>query len=172
MDATITHPELSTDEPVDTTSLDQAGPSFHDYPIREPVLRAIDDMGWTQPTPIQAATLPLLLEGADVVGQAQTGSGKTAAFGIPIINRLTHGPMPGAIILVPTRELCRQVSGELEKLARHTDLRVQAIFGGTRMPVRLSVPRRTWSSARPGVATMTSTPRRRPRSWRSNDCPP
>jgi ATP-dependent RNA helicase DeaD len=107
--------------------------TFGDFPLREPVLRAIADLGWTHPTEIQAEALPPLLDGQDVAGQAQTGSGKTAAFGIPIVNRLTHGLLPGAIILVPTRELCRQVTGELEKLAKYTDLRVLALYGGTRM---------------------------------------
>ena len=110
--------------------------TFDAYPLREPVARAIRDLGYHTPTPIQAAVLPHLLAGADVVGQAQTGSGKTAAFGIPLVNGLRHTERPeqvGAIVLVPTRELCRQVTGELEKLARHTDLRVLALYGGTRM---------------------------------------
>ena len=106
---------------------------FSDFPLRPELLRAIADMGYTEPTKIQAAVLPLLLAGRDVVGQAQTGSGKTAAFGIPIVNALSHGVAVGALVLVPTRELCRQVTDELTKLARYTNLQVLSLYGGTRM---------------------------------------
>ena len=123
----------TTDRVEGAATTDANAPRFSDFPLREPVLRAIAALGYEHPTKIQAATLPPLLDGRDVVGQAQTGSGKTAAFGIPIVNRLSHGEEVGAIILVPTRELCRQVTGELEKLAAHTDLKVLALFGGTRM---------------------------------------
>ncbi len=119
---------------VTTQEPEQSGESTFDaYPLREPVARAIRDLGYHTPTAIQAAVLPHLLAGADVADRAQTGSGKTAAFGIPLVNGLTHSEQVGAIVLVPTRELCRQVTGELEKLARHTDLHVLALYGGTRM---------------------------------------
>jgi len=109
------------------------GPRFSDFPLRETMLRAIEKVGYTHATKIQAAALPALLDGRDLVGQAQTGSGKTAAFGIPLINRLTHGEAVGAIILVPTRELCRQVTDELEKLAHGSGLEILSLYGGTRM---------------------------------------
>ncbi|MGN6697259.1 MAG: DEAD/DEAH box helicase, partial [Thermomicrobiales bacterium] len=112
---------------------DDSPAQFSDFPLRPELLRAIADMGYTEPTKIQAAVLPLLLAGRDVVGQAQTGSGKTAAFGIPIVNALSHGAAVGALVLVPTRELCRQVTDELTKLARYTDLQVLSLYGGTRM---------------------------------------
>jgi ATP-dependent RNA helicase DeaD len=115
------------------TTPDDTPITFNDFPLRPEVLRAIADMGYTEPTKIQAAVLPLLLAGRDVVGQAQTGSGKTAAFGIPIVNGLSHGAAIGALVLVPTRELCRQVTDELTKLARYTDVRVLSLYGGTRM---------------------------------------
>ncbi len=152
---------IETEAPVAPGERDEAGagtgaetlPRFTDYPLREPVLRAIQDLGYIHPTKIQAAALPPLLEGADVVGQAQTGSGKTAAFGIPIVNDLTHGDAVGAIVLVPTRELCRQVTAELEKLAKHTDLRVLALYGGTRM-------RGQFTALERGVDIVVGTPGR------------
>ncbi|MDP9373141.1 MAG: DEAD/DEAH box helicase, partial [Chloroflexota bacterium] len=152
---------IETEVPVAPGERDGAGAGmgaetllrFTDYPLREPVLRAIQDLGYIHPTEIQAAALPPLLEGADVVGQAQTGSGKTAAFGIPIVNDLTHGDAVGAIVLVPTRELCRQVTAELEKLAKHTDLRVLALYGGTRM-------RGQFTALERGVDIVVGTPGR------------
>ncbi|HET8631368.1 MAG TPA: DEAD/DEAH box helicase [Thermomicrobiales bacterium] len=124
--------------PPDTVAADEpagagAALGFADLPLREPVLRAIAELGWTEPMPIQTAVLPHLLAGADVVGQAQTGSGKTGAFGIPLVNMLEHADQVGALVLVPTRELCRQVTADLQHLARYTDLRVLALYGGTRM---------------------------------------
>ena len=136
-------PTAGTDGPLHIT----------DFPLREPVLRAIADFGYSHPTEIQAAVLPHLLRGADVVGQAQTGSGKTAAFGIPLVNGLTHGEQVGAIVLVPTRELCRQVTEELQKLARHTDLRVLALYGGTRM-------RGQFAALEKGIDIVVGTPGR------------
>ncbi|HEX5501601.1 MAG TPA: DEAD/DEAH box helicase [Thermomicrobiales bacterium] len=125
-------------EPPDTVVADDAAGAgaalrFADLPLSEPILRAIAELGWTEPMPIQTAVLPHLLAGADVVGQAQTGSGKTGAFGIPLANTLKHGGPVGALVLVPTRELCRQVTADLQQLARYTDLRVLALYGGTRM---------------------------------------
>ena len=97
--------------------------------------RAIADMGYIEPSPIQAAAIPVLLEGRDVIGQAQTGTGKTAAFGIPLVEHITRGKRAvSALILCPTRELAAQISDELKKIARYRrDVNVMAIFGG--MPI-------------------------------------
>ncbi len=102
---------------------------FADLGISEEILRAVEDMGYTQPSPIQTQTIPLLLEGHDVIGQAQTGTGKTAAFGIPIIDLVDSNiNKPQAIILCPTRELAvgrrnRQAFKVQEKIVIHVYLR-------------------------------------------------
>ncbi len=110
-------------------------------------------MGYSQPTKIQAAVLPPLLAGQDIFGQAQTGSGKTAAFGIPTINRLRPTGVVSAIVLVPTRELCRQVTTELEKLAAGTGLKILSVYGGTRM-------RGQFTALERGVDIIVGTPGR------------
>lgn len=142
----------AADAPVDTPPADDR-PRFSDFPLSDEVLRAIDAIGYTHPTKIQAAVLPALLEGRDLVGQAQTGSGKTAAFGIPLVNRLARSGSVGAIILVPTRELCRQVTDELEKLTKFTNLHVLSLYGGTRM-------RGQFSALERGVDIIVGTPGR------------
>ncbi len=104
---------------------------FHEMDLAPGVLRAIERMGFAAPTDVQRGVIPLMLEGRDVVGQSQTGTGKTIAFGAPIASILD--PEEGvvqAIVLVPTRELCLQVAGELEKLGRPRGLDVVAIYGG------------------------------------------
>ncbi|CAN5892388.1 hypothetical protein BH18ACT11_BH18ACT11_23050 [soil metagenome] len=103
--------------------------SFADLPLSEQTQRAIDDQGWKTPTPIQALALPELLDGEDVVGLAQTGSGKTAAFAIPLIeslNRKARGVQ--ALVLVPTRELAAQAATEISNLSRHA--RPVVVCGG------------------------------------------
>src|SRR5947209_11508085 len=105
--------------------------SFDDFDLAPSVLRAIQEMGYTQPTPIQTLVIPLMVEGRDVVGQSQTGTGKTAAFGIPIVSSID--PDLGAVqalILVPTRELCLQVAGELSKLGHYRAIDVAGVYGG------------------------------------------
>ena len=104
-----------------------------DFPLRAPVLQALEQKGFDTPTAIQAATLTHALSGGDVLGLARTGTGKTLAFGLPIANRLDpiaeRARSPRALILTPTRELALQVAGELEWLA--PDLRVVTVYGGT-----------------------------------------
>src|SRR6476659_8664974 len=91
--------------------------TFEELDLPPSVQRAIKEMGYTNPTPIQTMTIPLMIEGRDVVGQSQTGTGKTAAFGIPIASSIDPDVNNvQAIILVPTRELCLQVAGELTKV--------------------------------------------------------
>jgi ATP-dependent RNA helicase RhlE len=94
--------------------------------------RAIKELGWTQPMPIQAQSIPPGLEGRDLLGCAQTGSGKTAAFLLPILNFLLKDPKPGlqALVLVPTRELATQVEETFTSLCRHTSLKSAVIIGG------------------------------------------
>lgn len=109
---------------------------FTDLNLPEIVLRGISDAGFTECTPIQEKTLPLALAGKDVAGQAQTGTGKTAAFLIALFTRLLSRPRqvkdnhPLALILAPTRELVVQIEADAQLLGRHTGLTIQAIYGG------------------------------------------
>ena len=105
---------------------------FSDLGISEEILRAVEEMGYTQPSPIQLQAIPFVLQGRDLIGQAQTGTGKTAAFAIPIIDLVdAEFNKPQAIILCPTRELAVQVEGEFQKLAKyHRKINSVAIYGG------------------------------------------
>jgi ATP-dependent RNA helicase RhlE len=107
---------------------------FKDFSICPALLRAIEEIGYTDPTPIQSRAIPLVLEGRDLLAAAQTGTGKTAAFAVPILQRLqarpASGPAPRALVLVPTRELAAQVSDSFRALARHLPVRGALIFGG------------------------------------------
>ena len=105
--------------------------SFPDLPLSEQVHRAVADRGWETPTPIQALALPELLDGRDVVGLAQTGSGKTAAFAIPLIeglDRRARGVQ--ALVLAPTRELAAQAATEISNLSRYAPVRPVVLCGG------------------------------------------
>jgi ATP-dependent RNA helicase DeaD len=105
--------------------------SFTDLPVSEPVRKAVADQGWETPTPIQALTLPVLLSGEDVVGIAQTGSGKTAAFSIPLLEAIdpkTRGVQ--ALVLAPTRELAAQAAAELSSLSRYEPVHPVVLCGG------------------------------------------
>ena len=107
--------------------------SFSDLGLSEEIVKAMNEMGWTDPTPIQIAAVPIGLQGTDIIAQAQTGTGKTGTFGSIILSRIPAGGMtPGAIILTPTRELAIQVAEELsqERLAKYTGHRCVAIYGG------------------------------------------
>ncbi len=105
--------------------------SFTDLPISENARKAVADQGWETPTPIQALAMPELLDGEDVVGLAQTGSGKTAAFSIPLIEALDRKPRGvQALVLVPTRELASQAAAEITSLSRYSPVRPVVLCGG------------------------------------------
>lgn len=106
--------------------------SFEDFKLNRQLLNAIDESGYENPTPIQQKVIPLALSGHDVLGIAQTGTGKTAAYLLPLIMKVKYaqGDDPRALILTPTRELAIQVHRNLETLAVYTDLRKIAIYGG------------------------------------------
>ena len=107
---------------------------FGEIEVSPEVDRALAEMGYTAPTPIQDAVIRLLREGRDVVGQAQTGTGKTSAFGIPLVEMSDPSSREvQGLVLVPTRELAMQVAGELTSLGRHRGIRIAAIFGGQQM---------------------------------------
>ena len=116
-----------------TASTDATPQTFADLGLHPALLRALDDLGYEEPTPVQREAIPLLLEGHDLLGQAATGTGKTAAFALPLLQRLTEGKRgdrPVALVLVPTRELCMQVSEALHRYGRGRDARVLPIYGG------------------------------------------
>jgi ATP-dependent RNA helicase RhlE len=98
--------------------------------LSESVLRGIQAAGYTDPTPIQLRAIPVVLGGGDLIGSAQTGTGKTAAFALPILTRLGHHGRTRVLVLEPTRELAAQVETSFRDFARFTDIRTVAIFGG------------------------------------------
>ncbi len=103
---------------------------FRDLGLSAEVLKGCEDAGFKHPTVTQARLMPPLLEGKDVMGQAKTGTGKTAAFGLPLLQKCTPGVEFQAIVLAPTRELAVQITAEIEELGRHTDIRAMTLFGG------------------------------------------
>ncbi len=107
-------------------------PSFHDLDLIEPVLKVLDDVGYETPSPIQARVIPHMLKGRDVLGQAQTGTGKTAAFALPILSRIDLKQKdPQALVLAPTRELAIQVAEAFQRYAAHLKgFHVLPIYGG------------------------------------------
>jgi ATP-dependent RNA helicase DeaD len=129
--------------------------TFSDLGLSDEVLKALADVGYETPSPIQARTIPPLLEGRDVVGIAQTGTGKTAAFALPILSRLDLAQKtPQALVLAPTRELALQVSEAFERYAAHLKgVHVLPIYGGQGYGVQLSALRR-------GVHVVVGTPGR------------
>jgi ATP-dependent RNA helicase DeaD len=129
--------------------------TFRDLGLGDAVLKALGDVGYETPSAIQAATIPTLLAGRDVVGLAQTGTGKTAAFALPILDRLdVSQKTPQALVLAPTRELALQVCEAFEKYAAHVKgVHVLPVYGGQGYGVQLSALRR-------GVHVIVGTPGR------------
>ncbi len=117
---------------------------FNDLPLSEELLRAVNEMGFEEPTAIQAGAIPHLIEGRDLLGQAQTGTGKTCAFGIPLIeNTDTEDGSIQHLILSPTRELAMQIADELNELARFKPgIRILSIYGGQPMDRQLTALRK------------------------------
>ncbi|PQZ61128.1 ATP-dependent RNA helicase [Microbacterium sp. MYb54] len=142
---------MLTDAPEDSP----ATPGFEELGITGAVLKAIKDLGYETPSPIQAATIPTLLSGRDVVGQAQTGTGKTAAFALPVLERLdVSQKTPQALVLAPTRELALQVCEAFESYAsKMKGVHVLPVYGGQGYGVQLSALRR-------GVHVIVGTPGR------------
>jgi len=130
-------------------------PTFADLGLGDAVLKALNDVGYESPSAIQAATIPPLLAGKDMVGLAQTGTGKTAAFALPILDQLdVKQKKPQALVLAPTRELALQVCEAFEKYAAHTrGVHVLPVYGGQAYGVQLSALRR-------GVHIVVGTPGR------------
>ncbi len=106
--------------------------SFQEFKLNKQLFNAIDDLGYEKPSPIQQKAIPLILNGHDVIGIAQTGTGKTAAFVLPLLMKLKYaqGDAPRALIIAPTRELVMQVYENLKSLGAYTDLRAVCLYGG------------------------------------------
>lgn len=132
--------------------------SFADLSLSAPILSALEEQGYTDPTPIQAQAIPLIIEGKDVMAAAQTGTGKTAGFTLPILERLSTGNRPQAnqvrtLILTPTRELAAQVSDSVATYGKHLPLRSTVVFGGVKINPQMMKLRR-------GVDVLVATPGR------------
>ncbi len=106
--------------------------TFADFKFNRQILHAVEEAGYTEPTPIQQKAIPPILAGQDVMGVAQTGTGKTAAFVLPLLMKLKYaqGDDPRALILSPTRELAMQIEANIQVLAKYTDLRTVVLYGG------------------------------------------
>ncbi len=157
--------ELNTElPPVISNELTSTTPvmAFAQLQLAEPLARAVADMGYTSMTPIQAQAIPVVLQGRDVMGAAQTGTGKTAAFALPLLQRMmaheNASASPArhpvrALVLLPTRELAVQVAQQVELFAKHTQLRSAVVFGGMDMkPQTLDLKQ--------GVEILVATPGR------------
>jgi ATP-dependent RNA helicase RhlE len=134
--------------------------TFTELALAEPVLRAVSAEGYTTPTPIQAQSIPHILEGRDLLGTAQTGTGKTAAFALPVLHRLLQDTSrdskfrkPRVLVISPTRELATQISDSFRTYGRHTGLRETVVFGGVSQVPQVRTLRR-------GVDILVATPGR------------
>lgn len=107
--------------------------SFEKLNLNKPLISSLDDLGYIQPTPIQEMAFPIIMSGKDVIGIAQTGTGKTFAYLLPILRQLKYSDQkhPRVLIIVPTRELVLQIVKEIEKLSTYTSIRFLAVYGGT-----------------------------------------
>ena len=131
---------------------------FESLNLCQPLLTALDEIGYVIPTPIQEQAIPLLIEGRDMLGCAQTGTGKTAAFSLPILDAMAGDPWPGkrrirSLMLCPTRELASQIRDNIDEYARHLDIRSMVMFGGVSQ-------RPQENQLRKGVDILIATPGR------------
>jgi ATP-dependent RNA helicase RhlE len=129
--------------------------TFENFGIGKSVMKALDEIGFHEPTPVQELAIPVIKSGQDILGIAQTGTGKTAAYLIPILMKLVkaEGEDPRALILVPTRELAIQVGEDIEELTKYTNLRSAAVFGGIGWTKHADL-------VKPGVDIVVATPGR------------
>jgi superfamily II DNA/RNA helicase len=152
-------PLVEADPAADLAAVVEAA-DFASFGVNASIVQALSEAGITHPFPIQALTLPIALAGTDVIGQARTGTGKTLAFGIPVLERVTaagghtredHRPL--ALIVVPTRELCVQVTNDLQRAGRLLGTRVTAVYGGRAYEPQVEALRK-------GVEVVVGTPGR------------
>ena len=116
--------------------------TFDELKINEDIMRSIKELGFTTPFPIQAQAIPELLQGHDVIGQAHTGTGKTAAFGIPMLQNIIHGGGIQGLVIAPTRELAMQITEEIKKVGKYTKIKVVTVYGGQGIGIQLDALRR------------------------------
>ncbi|HRI82962.1 MAG TPA: DEAD/DEAH box helicase, partial [Opitutaceae bacterium] len=153
VDKTFDHPRTADIKPAVPVDIPKMDTEFSKLGLSDALAFAVQEMGYTVPTPIQAQAIPVVLKGGDVIGSAQTGTGKTAAFALPIIQRLAgHGKLR-CLILEPTRELALQVEEAFQKYAKFTDLRVTIVYGGVGYGKQVDDLRR-------GVDILAATPGR------------
>jgi ATP-dependent RNA helicase DeaD len=126
---------------------------FKELGLKDEILKAIEEQGFEEAFPIQEACIPVLLTDRDVIGQAHTGSGKTAAFALSMLQQITPKKGIQGMIIAPTRELAMQISGEIKKFAKHTGIRVATVYGGQGMGIQLDDLER-------GVEIVVATPGR------------
>ena len=129
--------------------------TFEELGLKSEVLKSLKELGFETPTPIQQEAIPhLLKEESDFVGLAQTGTGKTAAFGLPLVSKVEEGrKIPQGLVICPTRELCLQISKDLQNYAKHTKVKVVAVYGGTDIKKQITDIKR-------GVQIIVATPGR------------
>jgi superfamily II DNA/RNA helicase len=136
--------------------------TFHDFGLAEPIVRAVIELGYTEPTPIQVQAIPVVIQGRDVMGAAQTGTGKTAGFALPILQRLmVHANTSAsparhpvrALILAPTRELADQIHANVRQYAKYTGIRSAVVFGGVDIAPQIA-------ALRQGAEILIATPGR------------
>ena len=125
------HPRTAPIKPVTPVAIPPQDTAFTKLGLNDAIAFAVAEMGYSEPTPIQAQAVPVVLSGGDVIGSAQTGTGKTAAFALPIIHRLgAHARQTRCLVLEPTRELALQVEEAIQKYAKYTDISVTVVYGG------------------------------------------
>ena len=127
--------------------------TFKEFDLHPDVAKGVRIAGFKEPSPIQEEVIPIILEGRDLVGQAHTGTGKTAAFGLPILDRIARGEIERALVITPTRELATQVSDELYHLGRFAGIRTLAVYGGVGYGRQIALVHR-------GVQIVVATPGR------------
>ncbi|MCP4843130.1 MAG: DEAD/DEAH box helicase, partial [Halieaceae bacterium] len=132
--------------------------SFNNLGLIEPIARAVSEKGYTTPSPIQAKSIPVVLQGKDLMASAQTGTGKTAAFVLPLLQQLASGPRPGAknvraLIVTPTRELAAQIQANIDEYSTHLRLSNLVVFGGVNIRPQIRTLQR-------GVDILVATPGR------------
>jgi ATP-dependent RNA helicase RhlE len=160
-------PKFSSSEKSEISSYLCRMVTFEDLKISKSVLKAIEELGFTEPTPIQEKVIPVIRSGVDVLGIAQTGTGKTAAYLIPVIVKLVkaEGNEPRAVVLVPTRELAIQVGDDLLDLTRFSNIRTAAVYGGIGwtkhaelikpgIDILVATPGRLWDLYRAGAVSL------------------
>ena len=124
---------------------------FTELGLKDEILKGITDLGFDEAFPIQEAVIPVLLSGRDVVGQAHTGSGKTAAFALSMLQQIQPKNGIQGLIMAPTRELAMQISDEIKKFGKYTGIKVATVYGGQGMGIQLDALHR-------GVEIVVATP--------------